>query len=264
MKPILFDSNIHRSESLLYMNSDRVLYVGQLGKPTERVLGSYTIYASCEGSLELSAAAPAHVRREIAIIPPYLPHKISTQDKNILCLMIEPEFLNPDSLPTFLRNDASQHADLLVRMRETYFSKGNSEESSHGNMCNLDAFLNHESWSTKSMDERIERIIYLMRDDPTHLITAPTGAKYCNLSTSRFMHLFKQETGICFRDFRRWKRARNLLAFIKGNKDLTAIALELGYSDSSHFSNSIRYFSGLRPKDIIYGSRKAHLIPLEF
>jgi AraC-like DNA-binding protein len=78
-----------------------------------------------------------------------------------------------------------------------------------------------------------------------------------HLSFSRFLHLFKQEVGAPFRSFRTWKRARNLLNYVVHTDcNLSYIALDTGYPDSTHFSHSIRQVYGLKPSEIFAGSRR--------
>jgi AraC-like DNA-binding protein len=86
-------------------------------------------------------------------------------------------------------------------------------------------------------------------------VTAASCAAEAGLSSSRFLHLFKQETGISFRSFRAWKRARHLLHFANQDLNLAHLAQEIGYPDSTHFSHSIRRFYGLKPRAIFSGSR---------
>jgi AraC-like DNA-binding protein len=86
-------------------------------------------------------------------------------------------------------------------------------------------------------------------------VTATACAAQAGLSTSRFLHLFKQETGISFRAFRAWKRARHLLHFANQDLNLAHLAQDIGYPDSTHFSHSIRRFYGLKPRAIFSGSR---------
>ena len=57
------------------------------------------------------------------------------------------------------------------------------------------------------------------------------------------------------RSFRTWHRARSLLYYVRQNSNLTDIALDAGYPDSTHFSHSIRQVYGLTPKSIIAGCR---------
>ena len=86
-------------------------------------------------------------------------------------------------------------------------------------------------------------------------VTAATCATEAGLSSSRFLHLFKEETGIAFRSFRAWKRARHLLHFANQDINLAHLAQDIGYPDSTHFSHSIRRFYGLKPRAIFSGSR---------
>jgi AraC-like DNA-binding protein len=91
-------------------------------------------------------------------------------------------------------------------------------------------------------------------------VAAKECAALVNLSFSRFLHLFKEEVGIPFRNLRTWKRARSLLHYVHTSDNLTHVALDIGYPDSTHFSHSIRQVYGLKPKDIMAGSRKLRVI----
>ena len=80
-------------------------------------------------------------------------------------------------------------------------------------------------------------------------------ASRIGVSPSRFLHLFKEQTGVSFRAFRAWKRARHLLHFVNEDINLAHLAQDIGYPDSTHFSHSIRRFYGLKPRAIFSGSR---------
>ena len=62
-----------------------------------------------------------------------------------------------------------------------------------------------------------------------------------------------------FRCFRAWKRARSFLSYVK-LPNLTEVALQIGYPDSTHFSHSIRNVYGLTPTDIRAGSRRLAIV----
>jgi methylphosphotriester-DNA--protein-cysteine methyltransferase len=66
--------------------------------------------------------------------------------------------------------------------------------------------------------------------------------------------------GIPFRSLRTWKRARSLLQHVHSGGSLIDVALDIGYPDSTHFSHSIRQTFGLKPRDIVAGSRKLRII----
>src|SRR5207245_10808436 len=92
-------------------------------------------------------------------------------------------------------------------------------------------------------------------------VTAASCATQAGLSSSRFLHLFKEQTGVSFRAFRAWKRARHLLHFANQNINLAHLAQDIGYPDSTHFSHSIRRFYGLKPRAIFLGSRDLAIYP---
>ena len=52
---------------------------------------------------------------------------------------------------------------------------------------------------------------------------------------------------------------KGLLRHVRQCTTLTDIALDTGYPDSTHFSHSIRQVYGLRPSDILAGSRRLAL-----
>ena len=98
-----------------------------------------------------------------------------------------------------------------------------------------------------------------IRQNPCEQFFASECARLTGLSFSRFVHLFKEEIGMTFRSFCAWKRARSVLPSMTADCNLTELALQAGYPDSTHFSHSIRRIFGYRPRDILAGSRQLAL-----
>lgn len=246
----------------LFMNADRVLYMGLLGRPDERVMGAHTVYVSCSGDLTVQGGDAGVQCGELVLVPPFVPHRIQAHDKPIYCLLIEPDQLDLAGLP------APWHprADVVDRLRQFHRrltqparSALQADLSTQGTAA-LDLLWLGEALPTRTLEPRIAQVMQLMCTDPAFNLTAAQCAALCKVSASRFMHLFKSEVGYSFRHVRTWKRARHLLAMVKSEDKLTRIAQELGYTDSSYFSNSIRHASGLRPKDIMAGARRVKVI----
>jgi len=119
----------------------------------------------------------------------------------------------------------------------------------------LDQMCLGEVLPRRALDPRVARSIAQIERFSGEAVTATAYATQARLSTSRFLHLFKHETGISFRAFRAWKRARHLLHFANQHVNLAHLAQDIGYPDSTHFSHSIRRFYGLKPRAIFSGSR---------
>ena len=112
-----------------------------------------------------------------------------------------------------------------------------------------------EALPQRELDPRVARAILQIGKFSGEPVTAASCATEAGLPPSRFLHLFKEETGISFRSFRAWKRARHLLHFANQDINLAHLAQDIGYPDSTHFSHSIRRFYGLKPRAIFSGSR---------
>lgn len=95
------------------------------------------------------------------------------------------------------------------------------------------------------MDPRIELVAKQIRDDPTHVEPAGDLAAAVGLSESRFLHLFRQETGSSLRRYRLWSRMTRAGAEIAAGQSLTVAAVEAGFTSPSHLSDRFKSTFGL-------------------
>ncbi len=237
-------------QKLIWMDADRVFYRGLLGQPAERVLGSLTLYASVTGELRASVDGAAEASAEFIAVPPYAPHRVASADGWVHCLLIEPEYVDWSRLPSV---DPCRTARLI---RDGGSWLQDHPTRSFPSPADFDQRFFGITTPRRQPDARIARVIERMRQHPADAFTAQDCAEDCGLSASRFMHLFKTEAGVSFRNFRTWKRARSLLERAHDVGNLTDLALDLGYPDATHFSHAIRRFYGLKPSDIVAGSRR--------
>ena len=124
----------------------------------------------------------------------------------------------------------------------------------------FDTVLFGEPLPARVLAPRVATVLEAIKRAPQSAISGEQCAASVHLSFSRFLHLFKQETGVAFRVYRSWRRARNLLQYVTHEANLTQVALDTGYPDSTHFSHSIRRIYGLKPSEIFAGSRRLQVI----
>lgn len=248
----------------LLIDVEGVYYRGRLGHPVCRKLGSLTLYAAHRAPLELTIEGVDHAPARLAVVPPYLTHSVRSADDWVTCLLIEPEYLDLAQLPVLSRPGPTSSAQLpwATTLLLTQALGGEGPDDPPADLHPDDLFYATRTLPRRQLDPRIEHLIGRMRDDAAADWSADDAARCCGVSPSRLLHLFKAEIGVPFRHFRAWKRARQLLAHANSADNLTRLAQELGYTDSSYFSNSIRQVYGLRPKDILAGSRGLRLSPL--
>jgi len=141
------------------------------------------------------------------------------------------------------------------RIRAAYVALRERQGSDDISNARFDLLCLGEALPPRALDPRVARSIVQIGKFCGEPVTAASCAAEAGLSPSRFLHLFKEETGISFRSFRAWKRARHLLHFANQDINLAHLAQDIGYPDSTHFSHSIRRFYGLKPRAIFSGSR---------
>ena len=95
------------------------------------------------------------------------------------------------------------------------------------------------------MDPRIELVAKQIRDDPTAVESAAELAATVGVSESRFLHLFRQETGSSLRRYRLWSRLTRAGAEIAAGQSLTVAAVEAGFTSPSHLSDRFKSTFGL-------------------
>lgn len=252
-----------QGERLMWLVPQRVFYAGLLGAAAERTMGGHGVYVSPTGAPpnRIRIGGGAWQSGELIVVPPHVPHHVESACPLIFNLLIESESVDPGRMPAFMQHCGPVDAPAFARrVRDAHAQL----LAASGRMLSFDGFdfdtvfFGH-ALAPRALDARIRKVIDAINADPA----APTSAEDCaasvNLSFSRFLHLFKQETGMAFRAFRAWKRARSLLRYVQQSATLTDIALDTGYPDSTHFSHSIRQVYGLKPSDIVAGSRRLAL-----
>ena len=79
--------------------------------------------------------------------------------------------------------------------------------------------------------------------------------KRAGLSPSRFLHLFKAETGVPLRRYRIWNRIGAASRAIAEGRTLTEAAHGAGFASSAHFSTAFRDMFGMMPSELFTALR---------
>jgi AraC-like DNA-binding protein len=249
------DRDRRDSGRLMLISPERVFYAGLLGRPRKRSSGGFNIYAAMLGSLTITEGK-SEVVAEVALVRPYVSHSVKSEYPSIICLVIEPETVEPSAMTGLsARICGTEAPDIARRIRAAYEALRRQRRRSGFTTQEFDLLSLGVSLPNRNMDPRIRCAAAKLNDFSGAKMTAADCAASVHLSPSRFLHLFKDQTGISFRAFRAWKRARHLLHFVNEDINLAHLAQDIGYPDSTHFSHSIRRFYGLQPRAIFSGSR---------
>lgn len=120
----------------------------------------------------------------------------------------------------------------------------------------LERLLGSDDGAPAAVDPRIVRVTDLLAREPDRNFSQEELASLAGLSPSRFLHLFREQTGLPYRRFRAWNRMMTAFGRLHGGTSLTRAALESGFADSTHFSHSFRATFGVNPAPVFRGLRR--------
>jgi AraC-like DNA-binding protein len=233
-----------------------VFYAGLLGHPRARCSGGFNIYVALEAGLWLTTADGRQRHAEMFAVLPNVGHTIASDYRTVLSVVIEPESVCPGVLEDLAARLSGPDGKVFAgRIRAAYCQLRDRHAGENFSSAQFDSLCLGAALPQRKLDPRVARAILQIGRFCGEPVTAASCATEAGLSPSRFLHLFKEETGISFRSFRAWKRARHLLHFANQDINLAHLAQDIGYPDSTHFSHSIRRFYGLKPRAIFSGSR---------
>lgn len=246
---------------MMWLNTDRVLYVGLAGEPSTRTLGAYAIYLSLNQPHRIRVAGGGWEEARLSVAPPYVPHNIMAGERMFCNILIESDSVDAARLPAFIAQGrgAVDDAAALAALQHALDAFRCSATRQFPQTTDFDRAFFGEALAPRALDRRIRAVLARIKESPNGHASAQDCARASHLSVSRFLHLFKAEAGTPFRSFRTWQRARSVLYHVTRDTRLTDIALDVGYPDSTHFSHSIRQVFGLTPKSIFAGSRRLAL-----
>lgn len=251
------------ADKYMLVLDDRVFYSGLLGRMMKpRKLGALAVFLAPKGPIHLKFGSGPWTAHDVAIVPPYQQHHAASDCGRVIGALIEPERLGPGEVARLVDHfkDPARRTDCIDRLRCASQRLARCAMERQITKDDFDRIVIGRSLAYKNLDTRIDTAMReLDMQGLESQSLASDIADGVGLSTSRFLHLFKEQTGVSFRSHRMWRRARTFLLHANHSSSLTDVALSLGYPDSSHFSHSIRRTFGLKPSSIRDGSQALHV-----
>jgi len=240
---------------LIVLERNRVYHVERLGsRLNERVIGAMVIYVGLEEPFTVHYQDMESQFGRIVAVEPYQRHRIVAGRQYVCTILVEPESVTDECLRQLV-DDINGHPFDTAMLTDffDYLVDGARDPArlacTYGEVS-FDQLIFKRDLETRGLDLRIVKVADLLERKFDEHIGSDGCAREITVSVSHFLRLFRESTGVQFRLYRMWKRARTWLHHIKTDAPLTQIALDLGYPDSTHFSHSIRQTYGLPPRNM--------------
>ena len=115
----------------------------------------------------------------------------------------------------------------------------------------------------RGMDERVTRVLELIRENDAARIPLEEIAAKVFLSPSRVAHLFVEEVGLPFRRYVLWRKLTRAMLLISRGGSLSSAAHSSGFADSAHMTRTFHQMFGMNPKALL-GRGELYELPAPF
>lgn len=244
-----------------FIISAGALYLGPDLKTTMHALHNYKIYIAVYGEFDLHLTGGRIFRSCTAvIIAPDRPHRIMSRGIVCATFYLVPETAMGRRLSRFLRGKEvsappSKVLAALLSPLRNYLEHGCSVEEANNVSNYLFNYLMPDGKRDVMLDGRIRRALEHLDSRMGYCVRITEVAHEVALSHSRLEHLFKEQVGIPISRYRLWSRTRAALTLMAAKMPLTHVALEVGFSDSAHFSRTFRQMIGISPSTLLRTTR---------
>ena len=233
----------------------RVLYLGPAFGLTPHRNATAVLAVGLDGPLEVAddpadAATRYRAARSVLILPNSL-HHLRIERGRMAFLYVDPFGRDLKALIPRMSNATPRVAfDLREELAaiEIMTALAEGRIAAHEGRASLGELLGIGEKAKSSA--RIAPALRYMRDEPQRAHRLTTLAARAGLSPSRFLHLFKAETGVPLRRYRIWNRMGAAVRTCGEGASLTQAAHAAGFASSAHFSSAFRDMFGMMPSDL--------------
>ncbi|WP_210023721.1 AraC family transcriptional regulator [Methylocaldum sp. RMAD-M] len=242
---------LYPGTSQLYMGHGRVLYCGPIQHLETHVYGANVLHVGIYRPFRIRLADGEWRSCRCAVVPAGIRHALDMAGGVHGKLFVERN--GPDATGFRKRFPYSETTVRFFEDAETIECFRWVHEEDPNRIAveqRLDRLLNTRDQPPIELDERIRQVIERICREPDRNFSQEELAKLVDLSPSRFLHLFRQCTGLPYRRFRLWKRMVSALELLHASDTLTRAALDAGFADATHFSHSFRDTFGVNPAPV--------------
>jgi hypothetical protein len=152
---------------LMWVTPDCLFYAGLLGAPSMRTMGCVNIYIATEGQVKVQVHRGDLRSGRAVVVPPYTPHEVAAQARDICVVQIEAEAIAPDCLPPRL-TAAPVHddRDALDALAQQILASRQALESAYLSALDFDRALLGVSVAPRVLEGRIACVLRSIKTDP--------------------------------------------------------------------------------------------------
>lgn len=178
-------------------------------------------------------------------------HKLTSKNEHLLLL-----FYPTSSIGHFLNQQSTDNISELnhpiaEKLKQSGLNFINNKSTFQNTIIEISDFIKSFTCECETenhfKDKRIKTAIEYLETNFDRVIPLQEIAEKCFLSPSRFLHLFKEKTGVTYRKAQQWNKVSQSFSMLN-KQSLTETAYQFGFADSAHYSKVFKETFGFSPK----------------
>ncbi|MBI5353021.1 MAG: helix-turn-helix transcriptional regulator [Chloroflexi bacterium] len=149
--------------------------------------------------------------------------------------------------PHIQRLDKNSFVIVLNQIKEWLAESENTSQRIDDLLHSVVSTVINGQLATGKIDERVLRCIRLIRNAEGGTVQLQQMANQVFLSSSRLSHLFKEETGLTFKQFVQHCKLVKSLHAMHDQQSLTEASFLGGFTDQPHFTKTFKKSFGISP-----------------
>jgi len=244
----------------LFVWPGRALYLGDAADTTLHAHHAIQLCIAIAGSFRLRSSARGRwVQHREAVVPADSEHQLDGRGALLALVYLEPEAEPGRQLMALPRTKSFglKEERILNRVRDRLASLAGSQDGEREAGAAIDDVLTGlmpNYVPCGGLDARVVDLLEHLAGLSDPRMSAADAAATVGLSSHRFQHLFRTNTGIPFRRYLLWLRLVAAVGHVARGGTLTDAAHDAGFSDSAHLSRTFRRMFGLSPSELARGS----------
>lgn len=242
-------ATVHRR---LYVWGARCLYMGAALELSSHRNALAVLCAGLDAPFE-AAIGPVepeggYQTRRTLLIAPGTPHHLRAGDTWMAFLYLDGQ---GSDYPRLLASELGSAQSAAPAMEDAYLAALRRLRNGtpwHAARAEITATLGLAA--PERTHEGVAAAVRMLRNNPAGKHALADLASQAGLSSSRFLHLFKETTGVPLRRYRLWMRMGAAARAMAKGASLTEAALGAGFGSSAHFSAAFRDMFGHAPSGL--------------
>ena len=230
----------------IYLEAHLAWFIGTIVQNQIHKHHALQISIALEDDVMITTPLDSFLTKSALLVSSSVPHQLNCHGQH-LTLLVNPTTPQGKYWLQWSTDDVVELPEEVI----TYFKirgKEILESQPPGSLVELTREIKDRIGNQDSLlDPRIEKAIDFLSLNAHRVVSLEEAAAHSNLSESRFIHLFREQTGQTFRRAQLWNKVSNAVSRF-GTSSLTEIAHDSGFSDSAHFGRTFKENFGFSPK----------------